>query len=180
MPLFQVDIEKQLGSEFWSNRWIVDVADLANAVALGEFIWEGEQAFHSTAVTFTRYRASSLQQGDGVFSIVPIGEQGARASGGTLLPLFNTLRADMPAETGRPSRKYWRGVLTEGDIDGSAVVSDFGLFMLYFAGALDPAATNQIVDPQGQTLTGLIVHPFVQMRQLRRGRRRRQGVGIFQ
>lgn len=179
MSLFQIDIEKSLGSEFWSNRWLVDVDGLPNAIVVGAFIVEGERAFHSVGVNFTRYRAASTAVGDGIFAITPIGETGERATGGALLPLFNTLRADLPAVSGRPSRKYWRGVLTEGDINGALVETDFSAFMDYFLGALAPEATNQIVDPQGQTLTDIVLHPYVQMRQLRRGRRRSQGLGIF-
>lgn len=182
MPLFNVDVEKRLNSEFWSNRYIVRATDLADANTFADAIVEAERAIHSSIVTFTRYRVSSALQGDGIFNIVNIGLAGLRAIGNnTLLPLFNTLRVDLNATAGRPSRKYYRGVLTEADIAGDAVTADFQSLLITLIDTLATGSTNGIVDPDDQLLLNALVHPFVQMRQLRRSRRRRtNGGGIFQ
>jgi hypothetical protein len=133
-------------------------------------------------VNFTRYRVSSVAMNDGVYTIVPVGLTGQRVAN-SVLPLFNTLRMDFTAQTGRPSRKYYRGVLDESDISGDAVntapflAGSLELFDLFYQGE----GVGGIVDPQGQFFTAITVWPFVQMRQLRRSRRKRtNGGGIFQ
>lgn len=182
MARFQVDIEKRLGSEFWTNVWQVSATDLAGATVVANAITAAERIGHSSAVTFTRHRVSSVAIGDGVYAITPIGLPGL-ATTGELLPLFNTLRMDLTAASGRPSRKYFRGCLGEGLISGDAVTTSVFLTMsLEIADIFSPGAEQSgIVDPQGELFNGIVIHPFVQMRQLRRSRRRRQnGTGVFQ
>lgn len=179
MPLFQLDIEKRLGSEFWTNRYFLNADTFENAVTIGGDVTNMEQGFHATQVTFTRYRLSDPNSEQ--YVIVPVNETGTAEPSGSLLPLFNTWRVDLPAVTGRPSRKYYRGVLSEGNINGDALDADFGPYVVTIGLQLSTGPTvNGIVDPQGQILTGATSYPFVQMRQLRRSRRRRTGGGIFQ
>lgn len=182
MALFQIDTEKRLGSEFWTNRYIVRAENLAATFSVAAAIVAIERQFHASAVTFTRYRTASTAVGDGIFSIQPVNQNGQRDPLTTLLPLFNTLRIDMSATTGRPSRKFYRGVLTEADINGDAVTQDFMVDVGELANLfpVDPGDAG-IVDPQDQLLTAVTQYPFVQMRQLRRSRRKRaNGGGIFQ
>lgn len=182
MARFQVDIEKRLGSEFWTNVWQIEAPDLANAVLTAGAIVSAERVAHSTAVTFTRHRVSSVAQGDGIYAITPIGLQG-QANTGDLLPLFNTLRLDFTAPVGRPSRKYFRGCLGEAIISGDAVnTSVFVGFANEVFDLFSPDGTQTgVVDPQGEPLNAVVVWPFVQMRQLRRSRRKRtNGAGVFQ
>lgn len=179
MPVFSLDIEKRLGTEFWTNRYILEATDIAQAVALGLNITGAEQTFHGTPVTFTRYRVSNLGEGNEQYTIVPLNLQGVRAVS-QLLPLFNTLRMDFPAPTGRPSRKFYRGVLDETDINGSAVGTDFSSAANAISAQLKASSEFPgIIDPQGAILGDAVVYPFVQMRQLRRSRRRRLLGGIF-
>ena len=184
MALYSVDIEKRLGSEFWSNRYIVNADSLAVARTAAETIVNDvEIPIHNSNVTFTRFRVSTMAEGDETYVIVPINQNGAVVSNSTLLPLFNTLRWDISAATGRPSRKFYRGVLTEADINGDAVTWTAPVGAVAALAALfgTGEATGTVVDPQGTTLTGVTQYPFVQMRQLRRSRRRRtNGDGIFQ
>lgn len=181
MAVYSVDIEKRLGSEFWTNRYIVTAASLAVASLIALRLREAEQLIHANIVTFTRHRISNLGEGNEEYVIVPDNVVGLRTNQGSLLPLFNTLRVDIPAATGRPSRKFYRGVLGEGDINGDLVTAEFDAFLLelqeHFAAGENPG----VVDPQGQFLSAPSLYEFVQMRQLRRSRRRRaNGGGIFQ
>lgn len=183
MPTYYVEIEKKLGSEFWTNRWIVRNTSLATAnVPIAVALVDAERSLHSTAVTFTRYRVSTTAVGDEEYVIVPLGVQGLRDQSGALLPLFNTLRVDFPAGFGRPSRKYFRGVLTEVDIEGDAIVTNFNSLMAAFVDNFAETAEGPgLVDPQEQLFANAVPIPYVQMRQLRRSRRRRtNGQGIFQ
>lgn len=183
MARWQIDIEKRLGSEFWSNRYFVEDNGAAQTSVLdaADNLTEVERQFHASIVTFTRSRISTVVPGDGVYTIVPINLPGVRGTT-NVLPLFNTLRVDLQASVGRPSRKYYRGVLGESDIAGDAV--DTAPFITLVDFQLTNAINNPevpLVDVGGGALTGVTIFPFVQMRQLRRSRRRRNnGGGIFQ
>lgn len=174
MPLFKVDIEKLLGQEYWTNRYIVNATDLQEGDDIGASIVAAEQEFHLTDVLFTKRRTSTLAPG-GEFTTTNINLPGNRAGSGTFLPLFNTLRVDLSVFGSRPSRKYYRGVLTEGDISGDGVTTNFTpLLTLLLNVIADEASTGEgVVDVDGQLITSVGVYPRVQMRQLRRGRRRR-------
>lgn len=179
---FIVDVEKRIGSEFWTNVYQVVEDSLSQANTLGLSIAAAEAAFHHTAVLFTRIRVRTWDPEDEAYVITTVNSPGGRGGDSGLLPLFNTLRVDFPAAIGRPSRKYYRGVLQESDISGEAVTTDFsGLLSGINALLASVAGATGIVDPQLQLLSDGVPHPFVQMRQLRRSRRRRQnGAGIFQ
>lgn len=181
MPLYTVDVEKRVGSEFWSNRYIVEAATLAAAQTVGSDIVSIERSFHINNVLFTRYRVSTLASNDDSYVIVPVGLFGLRVVSTSGLPLFNTLRMDFPAPSGRPSRKFYRGVLSEGDINGDAITESFTDAASDIAALFGSSGIEGIVGPQNEYFVTAVVHPFVQMRQLRRSRRRRtNGGGIFQ
>lgn len=180
MPIYTLDIQKRLASEFWTNRYIVRGTNIASAVVTSELVVAQERTVHSTLVTFVNARVSDASTTE-QYTIIPIGELGERNQT-ALLPLFNTLRLDFGASTGRPSRKYFRGVLGESDINGDAVLG-FAEFTAFANGLLNLFAEVEgedgIVDPQGTLLVSSDIYPFVQMRQLRRGKRRR-ATPIFQ
>lgn len=181
MPLFYVDIEKRLNSEFWSNRYIIRSPSFAEAIEAGEDFVNIERVFHAQQVTFNRVRTSTAVSDDETYHIATLGVNGLRDPGTSLLPLFNTLRVDFTALSGRPSRKFYRGVLSEGDINGDAIVTDFDMTARWGNQLALPEGPAGIVDPQDTLLVAVVQHPFVQMRQLRRGTRRRaNGGGIFQ
>lgn len=181
MPLYQADIEKRLGSEFWTNRYIINAPDFASANEIADNLTAAERTIHATSVTLTRYRLSTTAINDGIYTIVPLNVSGLRAPPGSLLPLFNTLRVDLQAAVGRPSRKFYRGVLAESDIAGDAMQADFSAFVNLIEVELATEIRPGVVDPQGTVLLNATVYDFVQMRQLRRSRRRRtNGGGIFQ
>lgn len=180
MPVYTIDIQKRIGSEFWTNRYIGTYAAMVNAVAAAQSIVASERTIHSTLVSFVNFRVSNAGISE-EYTIVPVNLAGQRGET-NLLPLFNTLRYDLAAEVGRPSRKFYRGVLGEVDISGDAITvnsafTDHGLFLL--ASSVEPETPVGLHDPQGDMFVDVTVHPFVQMRQLRRGKRKRQNP-VFQ
>lgn len=182
MARFQIDIEKRLASEFWSNVYQIQAPDLANAEAFGQFLVTAERASTGTPVLFTRYRTSSVAMNDGVYAITTINQNGQRTMN-SILPLFNTLRLDLNTSPGRPSRKYYRAMLDEFDISGDVITTTPFLPLTLALSDLfaETAEMTGLVDPQGQLFNSITIHPFVQMRQLRRSRRKRtNGGGIFQ
>jgi len=172
MPLFSLDIEKELGGEFWTNRYILELDDITQAVLAGNTITGFELAIHYDIVNFTKYRVSDLNPETDVYVIVPIGAAGERTFVGSYLPLFNVVRVDFPAGTGRPSRKYLRLPINENEVDNGVLAS--GLIALINSEYGVPLGDFELfVDVDGQPIGTGIVSPKVAMRQLRRGSRRK-------
>jgi len=171
MALFKIDVEKQMGGEYWTNRYFVDAADFAAAAMMSDEIVTAERAFHGTSVTFTKSRTSDITPGTDVYSTIILNLPGLQGDDGTFLPLFNVLRADLSVGIGRPSRKYYRGVLRETHIIQDGVDASIRTTA---SGALNSLLTQiTLVDVDSQPITLVTVSPFVGMRQLRRGSKRR-------
>lgn len=170
MPVFKVDVEKTTNNEYWTNRYFVMADNLTAARDLGGAISVAEQAFHASAVKFTRFRVSDLEPDSDVYVTVPVNASGLQADDTSLLPLFNVLRVDFGPPVGRPSRKFYRGVLRETHINGDAVS---GLIIDLAVNALTPLLSQGLVDIDGQIITSVRAALMVGMRQLRRGSKRR-------
>lgn len=172
MTLHQVDIEKSYLGEFWTNRYIINVDSLTAGVVVGQSIVNIERQVHAQFVTFTKYRVSDVNPDTDAFVIVPLSVNGLRAHESAPMPFFNVVRVDFPAGTGRPSRKYLRGVLQQSDCSGSALKTGVVSFVNENYG-LPLGDLPGFVDPQGTELGTGQCAPNVAMRQLRRGSKRK-------
>jgi hypothetical protein len=170
VPIYKVDIEKFYEGEYWTNRYLVDAVDLATAVLRGDALFLKEKGFHLNGVGFTKLRVSDSASNTDVYVTIPLNDFGVGGPMDNPMPLFNCLRVDFPTGVGRPSRKYYRGVLTEASVSFNSLLSTA---IAFYNSALQDITDDGLVDPQGQPFTGFIVWPRVQMRQLRRGKRRR-------
>jgi hypothetical protein len=171
MPIYQLDIEKFLNGEYWSNRYFVSSSTIAAAEILGQTIVAAERLFHSSLVTFTKLRTSTVAAGDDSYITTILDQLGAFSATGDLLPLFNVVRVDFNKDGGgRPYRKLYRGCLGEGLVTGSVITS--GSFIEALQDGLD-AIDGIVSDGLGTALfTGVLINRIA-MRQLRRGSRRR-------
>lgn len=176
MALYQVDIEKQFNTEFWTNRYILNAPSLDAARESGILISISERAFHTNRAFFTTLRTRTLAENDGVFVNVPIGQAGLFASNTSYLPLFNVCRVDFAVPTGRPSRKFYRLPVEEGMVNDEVFSTDIldaiTTNLVSLIGTLQAQGTP-LVDPQGQEILAPTVYTKVAMRQLRRGSKRR-------
>lgn len=177
MPLFQVDIEKSfllnsVQTVYWTNVYHVNAADQAAATTAGLAIVEIERDVHYNSVIFTKMRARPAVVGS-LGNITSLNVTGDRAAAGLqMLPLFNTIRVDFNTAVGRPSRKYIRGPIAETDQDGGNLVSAMQtLFSTSFRAPL--LALGSYVDVDGEAFVSGQVYVPVQMRQLRRGSKRK-------
>ena len=169
-----VDIEKLYQGEYWTNRYIVAAADLIAAQSIGSQIVGIERAIHLSPVLFTRYRVSDGVKDTDVYIVANLNLFGTgNLDNAAMLPLFNVLRVDFNTQGGgRPSRKYLRGVLQENniaynDINAPALTN----YNTNYATPL--AALAGFVDVDGQEIVQGSAYPFVAMRQLRRGSKRK-------
>lgn len=177
MPVFQVDIEKQLGSEYWTNSYHLSSDDMAAAAAESETLFQAEKAIHLGAVLITKVRISDMVPDNETFIVITKNETGlSGGSSGTGLPLFCAVRVDFQAAAGRNGRKYLRGVLTEADQNDFGVINQT---MLDFINTNygDPVIVDaNTCKPDGTMLVDWSTHNRVAMRQLRRGSKRTQPV----
>lgn len=128
----------------------------------------------NTACTLAKVLISSTTTDD--FSEVALNEAGTSSSGGTLLPLFNSVKVLIqPANLGRADYKFLKGFLTEdlhsnGELStgvGSTVDAAFtGMITDMIAGGTPLCSEN------GDLWVSASVQEQVQMRQMHRRRRR--------
>ena len=130
MASFAVDVEKSLDGEFWTNRYLIEATDIENAVAQGAEIAAAEADFHCTPVVFTKFRVRDTNPSTDLFVTVPLNVNGEYVANSSLLPLFNVVRVELTVSMGRPSRKYYRGVLAESTTTFNAVNADLQEYVL--------------------------------------------------
>lgn len=172
MALFEVAIQKQLGSEYWLNCYHVDVADRPAARAAGLEIANVESNVHSSAVTFVNYRIRQVSQLAEAGSTYPLGFTGTQ-SAYSYLSLFNVARVDFAVPVGRPSRKYLKLPVGAGSVNNGVFIPAFITFVqTQYCGLI--LGVEGICDNNGQTFEVANVNPTVGMRQLRRGTRKRE------
>ena len=107
-----------------------------------------------------------------VGTIVPLTGTGARTAVDSL-PLFNVWRVDFAVAVGRPNRKYLRGPIAEGD-QASGLISPSITSTILTTNYINPLlALGVLVDTQGNSVTSGNAWPYVGMRQLRRGSKRK-------
>lgn len=172
--LWTVDVEKMFLGEYWTNRYVVAAADLASASVIGNAIVGIERAILFTPVLVTKFRVSDGAPLTDIYQVFNVNAFGvATGTPELMLPLFNVVRFDFnTAGGGRPSRKYFRGALSEGGIIFNSIHPDALTFLnaQYAQPLVDLAG---FVDVDNQQITSGSAYPFVSMRQLRRGSKRK-------
>lgn len=171
MALFQIDVEKLYAGEYWTNVYHVEAASLLDAVPMAAAIKEIERAVHKTSVTFTKARISD-SSANPEFTTVVYNQAGLHVNATDVVPLWNTVRVDLQRFGGRPGRKYLRLPIHEDQTQGLNLTATMQTF-------IDTSYCNPM-EGLGyvRTSTGAVVQswfcsPAIQMRQLRRGSRRR-------
>lgn len=172
MAVWKIDIEKQLGTEFWTNVYHVEQSGQLAAASAGQLIANQEQNLHHPAVTVTRMRVSLAGEGN-EGTIYPLNLPG-EGNDGQYLPLFNVLRVDFGVASGRPSRKYYRLPVVETVVEnGSFTTAYLSAIQVYLDALLAPVNQINLCDVDGQVIVSAAPFRPVGMRQLRRGSRRR-------
>jgi hypothetical protein len=165
MPLFRVTPRKAIndagGRAKWSNLYYINASSVNEAAAIGVNVWVyGERLFHRSRVFCYEVYATSLVPADNVFttSAVPEGlQRGGIVGAGDQLPLFNVLRVDLPVLAGgRPSRKFYRPTLEEGDqINGA--LTNAPLLAAIAAGMAVIQSTPEVRDESGNFFSGHVI-----------------------
>lgn len=174
MPIYRATIEKHYNGEFWTNVYHVDAGDLAGATAIANQIMLIERTMHFAFVQFTKYRVDDMVPNTQNYQTTPVNQVGANGVLGedAAAPLFCTVRVDFAVRSQRPSRKYYRGCLSEANM-GVMRITD-ALRVAFNTNVATPLADLAgFVDERGNAIYEGTTYPNVQMRQLRRGSKKK-------
>lgn len=132
--VFSIRTYKRASGYSWANTYEIRVfadglttSDLANAAIA---ITNAERQFHFTFVNFYKtvvstYVPDTRPYNPVNFTTLTLSLYGQRGPGGSqLLPLTTCVFARFGTEVGRPGKRFYRGCLHEGDVDG-VLVSHF-------------------------------------------------------
>lgn len=173
MALFSLDVQKAVGGVYFTNRYILEGAAVTSFDTAAMAIVQAEQAIMLAQVSFISYRVSDAIVGNDQYIVVPLSLQGLRVGGAEALPLFCCARVDFQVAIGRPSRKYLRGVLVEGDQSAYGLLNATVVSFINENYTAYVVAQSEFVDVDGQNIVSGGCIANVAMRQLRRGSKRR-------
>lgn len=169
--VWEISIEKQLGTEYWINVYHADVATQAEAKQVGDEIVGVERGVSQLQIGFTKMRVRQVSEIAGPGTVYPIGLTGT-AENQSYLPLFNVVRVDFAVPVGRPSRKYLKLPTPAASVvNGSFGPTTVAYFNSNYVTPL--LAIPGICASDGQELLSGAAQSAVGMRQLRRGTRKK-------
>lgn len=146
----------------WSNTFYVDTANPAAAAAFVAGVWtlNLRNAADSSVFAYEVHAADMVAGTDSFATVgIPLGNQrGLRVPGGGAEKYLGKacVAVTLAAVSGRPSRKFWRFGLLEGDVvAGASLAAPVQTAVTdWFNEALQELATK-FLDPDGQELTGV-------------------------
>lgn len=168
---WQVVIQKVMDGEYFVNDYHVQAASPTAAKIEALKIVEIEKDIFTVRVGFINFRVrSAASTGQG--TVYPL--TGAGTVGVTdYYPLYATVRVDLAPEFGRVGRKYLRPPLGMSGGDGKGGLSTAAQTFYRDNYCIPLIALGTVCKPNGQPFVSAGVHPLIQMRQLRRGSKRK-------
>ena len=174
-PRWRIEIHKRYNAEKWANDYLTDDLTIEDAQDLANELLSWEKNVHQTTVLFEYILISTYAKEDRVFRHLTINQFGLVGAVDSL-PLYCTLRLDLPTADSDPCRKYYRAPVAESQQAN-------GFLMVDYLNAINTGANNQlvvsdvvshIVSNKGNKVIGATFHNTVQMRQLHRRRKKKQ------
>jgi hypothetical protein len=176
MPIYRTQVfYARAINEKWTNVYHIEAAGLADAASAADTAMTSNLlAILNTTCTLVKYLVSDPTSA--AFIEVPKNEPGVNSDGGSLLPLFNSVKARYPTDAlGRPDYKFYKGYLTE-DSHAAGMITSGSITTL--EGALSNMLADMVlasglfVSHEGDTWSDPVVQPEVQMRQMHRKRKK--------
>lgn len=168
-----LSIHKVLNGESWVNVYHLQAAYDSEAGATQAMgLVTMERSLYLPNVLITHYNLSDNIEDTDAYYSVPLNLLGTSAATGDPAPLHNTVRVDFSKlGGGRPGRKYYRGVLTESHIGpwGQILSGNITSWQNTIQAVMDANTAGG----ENFTYVSATVHPFVAMRQLRRGSKKK-------
>jgi hypothetical protein len=176
MPVFRIQVFYQLGNlGKWSNVWHANAADIPSLQTdVSAIMVPDLQPLLHPDCTLLRTLISDLAGAD--FQTVEQNVSGSSSESGSLLPLFNSMKAILTdGGLGRPDLKYFKGFLTEDmQTDGVIEPSQRSAADVRVTTLLSDmsASSSPLCSADGTEYVSASIQQAVQMRQMHRRRRR--------
>lgn len=174
LGIFQIDIQKQLGGEYWTNRYHVEVATLEGALAIGQQVAEEERQSTISTVTFVSVRASVPGAENDDYIVQPLGYNGGTVTADPGLPLFVVARVIFSKGPGRPDVKYYKAMANIGAIADPFTWNQNFVTGLNTALCAELLEITPLVSADGTAYTSIQLDRRIGMRQLRRGSKKKE------
>jgi hypothetical protein len=173
MPLYQLDIQKEIGTYFYTNVYHLEGSSIAGLDAVVGGIVAAERQICTPSVNFISTRVKEAGTAYGFASIRPLTGTGAYATSSAQdLPLYNTVRVDMAPGIGPLNRKYLRTGLREDMVYGTVLEPAYiTAVQTLYVNTLANASELRTI--RGENVVGFTLKTLVQMRQMRRGSKRK-------
>lgn len=157
-------------NKYWTNIYWSAAASATAANTTLDALVAAEKALYPSNVIVTAGRIDDGVPNTDIFTTIKYNQAGTRTAGSGL-PLFMTARVDFSiAAQGRPARKYLRSVINEEDIVGYTLQSGVITALTTYGTAV---TATDVCDPQGSNIEIAAVWPQAQMRQERRGSKKK-------
>lgn len=171
--VYQIDTQKSMGGEYWTNRYHCVAGSLDDALQIGLELSAKEAAQSLSQVSFVSVRASTPQKGDDVYLVEQVNYNGGITAGGTSMPLFVVARLTFTKGPGRPDVKYFKGMLNTDATADAFTLKGNVVTGLQDGIAAALLATEGLSSADGDPYTNIKVDKRIGMRQLRRGSKKR-------
>lgn len=177
MGTFRVQFFYQRGAnEKWSNVWHVDAPTiLAARLAAGNVMLAPLLSLLDSTCKIVKLLVSDPLTT--AFIEVPVNSSGTNSAGGTLLPLYNSVRALFSTTVGgRPDYKFLKGYITEdahaaGDL-ATGIATTIDTVLTTMLTAMETNGTK-LVSKNGDVWSNPSIQTAVQMRQMHRRRKKK-------
>jgi len=179
MPVYTVEIVKGLtadaGLKTWRNVYHLDTGNIGDAFSAADTIVNAEVDFHASTTTFYQKIVSDPSKVERRLTYNIPGVTGARTISGAALPIWNVVDVLISTVSNpRPLFKYYRVILGEGDVVGTALESTLVTLIQDELDALN-ATLISLCAPNGDSWQSPTVQSNVGMRQPKWQRRWRKG-----
>jgi hypothetical protein len=172
MPVYKLDYQFVVGTEYWTNKWYVIATDRVDAVTAANAIATIMAGFVLQPVVLDKVRITPEPFLKNVYQDIALSLTGT-AGAGPVAPLFNCARLRSSGNYGRQTNHYMRGTV---QLDSIAADQRFNAGAITFFNGKCAQLMDlnwPLCDKNGYVYVYLNVSPIVGMRQLRRGSKRR-------
>lgn len=171
--VYNIDVQKRLGTEYWTNRYHCVALTLEEALQIGLELSAKEAVVTVSEVSFVSVRASTPQPNDGVYLVEQTNYSGGVVTPTHALPLFVVVRVTFTKGPGAPDVKYYKGMANPDALADAFNYKQATVNALQIDLAAALLATEGLSSQAGLPYTNIKVDQRVGMRQLRRGSKKR-------
>lgn len=172
--IYQIDTQKQMGGEYWTNRYFVEAGGFAAAIAAAEEIATLESSKSLSTVKFVSARASVPGSENDDYEVITLGFNGGVVSSDPSLPLFCVARMIFSKGPGRPDVKYFKAMVNVGGLQDPFTIKQTTVADLNATLGVGLLGVEGLCSAEGTPYTRAAVDARIGMRQLRRGSKRKE------